>query len=83
VSEAEPLLLTMEQAARRLGCSRSALYELVRADQIVQLHLGRSARIPASALEEFVARRCEIEARRRDEAEAWELIGRRRREGWQ
>jgi excisionase family DNA binding protein len=74
-----PLLLTMEQAAKRLGCGRSTLYELVKESEIVQLHLGRSARIPASALQDFVVRRMELEVRERDEADAWALIGRRQR----
>jgi excisionase family DNA binding protein len=74
-----PLLLTMEQAAKRLGCGRSTLYELVKESEIVQLHLGRSARIPASALQDFVVRRVELEVREREEADAWALIGRRQR----
>lgn len=74
-----PLLLNMDQAARRLGCGKSTLYELVKDSEIVQLHLGRAARIPASALNDFVVRRMEAEVRERDEADAWALIGRRRR----
>jgi len=81
VIQEEPLLLTMEQAARRLGCGRSTLYELVAEREIVRVHLGRAARIPAAALHDFVARRTELVLRRRDEADAWEVVGRRRRGG--
>jgi excisionase family DNA binding protein len=77
-TEAEPLLYTMEQAAQRLNCGRGTLYRLVQNGEIVQLHLGRAARIPAVVLQEFVARRTETVLRRRDEADAWELVGRRR-----
>ena len=75
----EPLLLTMEQAAKRLGCGRSTLYELVKDAEIVQLHLGRAARIPAVALSDFVARQTEVAMRRRDEADAWAQLRRRTR----
>jgi excisionase family DNA binding protein len=74
-----PLLLTMNQAASRLGCGKSTLYELIKESEILQLHLGRAARIPASVLEEFVERRLALERRERAEAAAWALIGQRRR----
>jgi excisionase family DNA binding protein len=79
IVDEEPLLRDMQSAARLLGCARSTLYQLVRDGQIVQVHLGRAARIPTSALHEFVARKYEVEVRRREAAEAWELMGRRRR----
>jgi excisionase family DNA binding protein len=78
----EPLLVDMCNAAKRLNVGRSTLYELVRQGQIVQIHLGRSARIPTAALHEFVARKYEVAVRRREAAEAWELMGRRRRGGY-
>jgi excisionase family DNA binding protein len=78
----EPLLLTMKKSAIFLGCARSTLYQLVRDGQIVQVHLGRAARIPTAALREFVARKYEVAVRRREAAEAWELMGRRRRGGY-
>ena len=48
------LLLTVPEAARRLGMGRSFIYELVSKGEIKSIKLGRSRRIPVSALEEFI-----------------------------
>lgn len=50
------LLLTPEEAARRLGIGRTHLYALLRAEELESITLGRSRRIPADALEAFVQR---------------------------
>ncbi len=50
----EPLLLTVEQAADRLGIGRSLLYELLAAGDIDSVHVGRLRRIPVEALTAYV-----------------------------
>lgn len=48
------LLLTVEDAARRLAIGRSHLYELLRRGEIASIRLGRSRRVPVASLERFV-----------------------------
>lgn len=48
------LLLTVEEAADRLGIGRSLMYELIRGGQIASLHVGRLRRIPVESLTEYV-----------------------------
>ena len=55
------LLVTVEEAARRLPIGRSHVYELLRCGDIVSVRLGRARRIPVSALERFVQERLEAE----------------------
>jgi excisionase family DNA binding protein len=50
------LLHTATEAADALGISRSRIYELMAAGELEYVKLGRSRRIPADALETFVAR---------------------------
>jgi excisionase family DNA binding protein len=50
-------LVTLPEAARLLGVSRSKLYELVAAGELPTVRIGRSRRIAVADLEEFV-RRC-------------------------
>jgi excisionase family DNA binding protein len=50
------LLHTATEAADALGISRSRVYELMAAGELEYVKLGRSRRIPADALESFVAR---------------------------
>ena len=50
----ERMLLTVVEAARRLGIGRSSMYRLLDAGQIRSIHVGRSHRIPVDALVEFV-----------------------------
>jgi excisionase family DNA binding protein len=45
-----PLLLTVDQAAQRLGIGRSLLYELIATGDVDSVHVGRLRRIPAEAL---------------------------------
>ena len=56
------LLLTVPEAALRLGVGRSFLYELVMRGEIDSMKLGRSRRIPVVALERFVSERLEQES---------------------
>jgi excisionase family DNA binding protein len=48
------LLLTVEQAAQRLGIGRSLMYELLAEGTIESVHVGRLRRIPPDALTAFV-----------------------------
>lgn len=54
-------LLSVEEAARRISCGRSHLYELLRRGEIESVRLGRSRRIPVVALQRFVQERIEAE----------------------
>lgn len=52
----DKLLLTPEEAALRLGISRSMVYELIRAGELESVTIGRLRRIPVVALEQYVER---------------------------
>ena len=49
------LVLTIEQAARRLGIGRTLMYSLVMTGQIESVTIGRLRRIPVECLTEYVA----------------------------
>ena len=51
------LLLTVEEAARRLGIGKTLAWELVWAGVLPSVRLGRCVRIPLAALEEWIAQR--------------------------
>ena len=50
-----PVLLTVEDAAHALALGRTKVYELVESGALRSVKIGRSRRIPAQALHEFVA----------------------------
>ncbi len=50
----QKLLLTVDEAAQRLGIGRSHAYVFVLRGEIPSVKLGRSRRIPLAALEEFI-----------------------------
>ncbi len=50
------LLHKPESAAAVLGIGRSKLFELIAAGEIETVQIGRSRRIPAQALEDYVQR---------------------------
>jgi excisionase family DNA binding protein len=52
----ERLLLTVEEAAQRLGIGRSLFYELLALGDIESVRIGRLRRIPLGALEAYIAR---------------------------
>jgi excisionase family DNA binding protein len=52
----EKLLFTMEEAAEVLSVGRSTVYDLVRMRLLDTVSIGRSRRVPASALHELVER---------------------------
>lgn len=49
------LLLTVEEAADRLGIGRSLMYELIGCGQITSIHVGRLRRVPLESLTDYVA----------------------------
>lgn len=50
------LLLRESEAREMLGVSRTTLFELMRTGEIESVRIGRSRRIPVTALEEYVDR---------------------------
>jgi excisionase family DNA binding protein len=52
----EKLLFTIEEAAEVLSVSRSTVYDLVRMRLLDTVLIGRSRRVPASALRELIER---------------------------
>lgn len=47
------LLITVEEAAKRLSIGRSHMYALMGQGQILSVKLGRNRRIPVKVLEEY------------------------------
>ncbi len=52
----DEILVPMDEAARRLGCTRQHLYRFIASGDLASVLLGRSRKIPVRALEEFVER---------------------------
>lgn len=52
----DPLLYTIKEAAEALRISRTKLYELMDADEIESIHIGRGRKIPADALRTYINR---------------------------
>lgn len=50
----EKLLLSVVEAARRLGIGRTLMYELLRSGQIPSVRVGRLRKVATAALEAFV-----------------------------
>jgi len=48
-------LLTVPEVMARLKLGRSTVYDLIRSHRLVSITIGRSRRIPASSLHDFVA----------------------------
>lgn len=47
-------LLTITEAAEALAIGRSSVYQLIAAGQLEVVHVGRSARVPHSAIDDLV-----------------------------
>jgi excisionase family DNA binding protein len=60
-SHGDPTLvaLTVAEAARRIGISRTKMYEYVSSGQIPSVKIGALRRIPAEALTVFVAQQAD------------------------
>jgi excisionase family DNA binding protein len=50
------LLFTPEHAAERLDVGRTTAYALIASGELRSVKIGRSRRVPADALEEYVGR---------------------------
>ncbi|MFD3555087.1 helix-turn-helix domain-containing protein [Streptomyces goshikiensis] len=55
-------LLTVPQVMARLQLGRSAVYDLLRSQQLASITLGRARRIPTHALTDFIHARLDQEA---------------------
>lgn len=55
--DATLVALTVAEAARRIGIGRTKLYEYVSSGEIASVKIGSLRRIPAEAVNEFLARR--------------------------
>ncbi|TDO35876.1 AlpA family transcriptional regulator [Kribbella sp. VKM Ac-2527] len=53
---AGPLLLTVEEAAQRLGIGRTTVFGLVKSGELESIPLGRLRRIPAECITEYIDR---------------------------
>jgi excisionase family DNA binding protein len=53
------LLLTVEEAAERLGIGRSHAWRLVNDGTLPSVRLGRCVRVPLGRLEAWIGSRCE------------------------
>ena len=51
------VLLTVEEAARRLRIGRTTCYQLIRSGELETIPVGRLRRVPADAPAAYVARR--------------------------
>jgi excisionase family DNA binding protein len=49
------LVLTIEEASRRLGIDRTLMYSLVMSGEIESVTIGRLRRVPVECLAEYVA----------------------------
>ena len=50
------VLLTVEEAARRLSIGRTTCFRLIRTGSLESVPVGRLRRIPAEAIPEYIAR---------------------------
>lgn len=50
------LLLSVEEAGKALGVSRSTMYELIGSGDLEVVHIRRSVRVPVDAVHDFVRR---------------------------
>ncbi len=55
----EKLLIKPMEAARMLSIGKTTIYELLATGEIPSIHIGRSIRIPAKALEEWIEKGAE------------------------
>ena len=52
----EKLLLSPEEAAEILGVRRSCVYDLMRKRELLSVRIGKSRRVPVTALRAYVER---------------------------
>ncbi|GFG50182.1 excisionase [Mycolicibacterium agri] len=56
-----PLLLSVEEATKALGISRWQFYQMVWAQELPTITIGRRRLVPAQSLHEFIKKRLEKE----------------------
>lgn len=61
--ESDPRMLTIDQAANRLGIGRTLLRRMLAAGELPSVHLGRRHFVPSPAIDRFVARAASGSAR--------------------
>ena len=54
--ESKPILVSVVEVARMLSIGRTAAWELVRKQRIKSVKIGRTRRVPVSAVQEYVQR---------------------------
>jgi excisionase family DNA binding protein len=54
-NNAEPLALTIKDAARVIGCSRSTIYELIGEGRLEAFKLGAATRITMASVKALIA----------------------------
>ena len=52
--ESKPILVSVVEVARMLSIGRTAAWELVRKQKIKSVKIGRTRRVPVSAVQEYV-----------------------------
>lgn len=50
------LLLPVGEAAEALGIGRTKVYELISVGELESVHIGRSCRVPVTALQDYIER---------------------------
>ena len=55
VATSQAVLLTVEEAARRLNIGRTTMYALVSSGAVESVTIGRLRRVPSESLDNFVA----------------------------
>ncbi len=53
--QARPTLMTVDQARAELGVSRTRLFALLSSGELESIRIGRNRRIPAAAVDQFIA----------------------------
>jgi excisionase family DNA binding protein len=54
MSDVQTIVLTVEQAAERLGIGRTLMYSLVSSGEVESVTIGRLRRIPSDALVQYI-----------------------------
>ncbi|MCX2179622.1 MULTISPECIES: helix-turn-helix domain-containing protein [unclassified Streptomyces] len=54
MTTAAPELLTVPEVMARLKLGRSTVYDLIRSRRLISITIGRSRRVPAEAVRDFI-----------------------------
>lgn len=64
-SHMEPLTITVPEAARALGISRTKAYALTRSGELPSFRLGRAVRVPIAELRAWITTNAAVTTRRK------------------